>query len=74
MKRVKAFEKDITRFYLKKCNYILIPSDNIKEGEDIILDTEMGEYFAHVTDVEIAARFSTCQISILTVDRFEVIK
>lgn len=73
MKRVRAFEKDITRYCVKKCNYILIPSADISEGENIIIETGKGEYFAHVTDVEVAARFSTCQISILTVDRFEVI-
>lgn len=73
MKRVKAFEKDITRYCVKKCNYILVPTDTIKEGEDVIIETGEGEYFAHVTDVAVAARFSTCQISILTVDRFEVI-
>lgn len=73
MKRIKAFDKDITRFCLKKCNYILVPSDNIKEGEDVVIETGVGEYFAHVTDVAVAACFSTCQISILTVDRFEVI-
>lgn len=73
MKRVRAFEKDITQFCMKKCNYILVPTDTIMDGEDVIIETGEGEYFAHVTDVVVAARFSTCQISILTVDRFEVI-
>lgn len=74
MKKIKAFERDIVRYVTKKCNYLLVPSDIVHEGDELVIETGEGEYFVHVTDVAVAARFSTCQISILTVDRFEVVK
>lgn len=74
MKKIKAFERDIVRYVTKKCNYILVPSDIVQEGDELVIETGEGEYCVHVTDVVIASRLSTCQMAILTVDRFEVVK
>lgn len=75
MRAVKLSERDIQRFVMGACHYILVPEEELYAGEDVLAvsENEEGVYRFHITD-SMRVRCAFSSFSICTIEKFKVIK
>lgn len=73
MRRIKVFERDVRKFTNNLTKYILVPHEDIRPGEQILLDSGEGLYIVTPSYVDTIGTLSNVACSILTVSDFEMV-